>query len=397
LNPEVRKADKARFCALVAARISKLQANVVGDIVYAISEWLLVCGNTLAKQFPARFDRLWLNIISQIRSSPGIAKSSIVRGNRETEWVDEALNAPIGKLAQLLMNDPNKCEEGNKTFTQSWIRRVNDLITLEGDLRRHALVIFTFRLDLFFAIDPIWTETHLISLLDEDGNDQDAIWAGFLWRAQVPTRQLYLRLKPYMLALSKRKPISPRSHADVLAGILLAGWGNVDTESGHRFVSDAEMRDVLIKVDDDFRAHILWQLESWSSKDEADKENWSGQVPAFLSSAWPRQKSAKSPRVTAALCDLVFSDKSTFSTRVDFILPLVTEINSHYVAFHALDEEIVSQAPEKMLELLVAVLPQDASEWPYGISDMLEGIEKADTSLIRDRRLVELKRRWNAR
>jgi hypothetical protein len=341
-------------------------------------------------------DRLWLNIISQLRSNPGVAKSSRVRGNREPEWVDEALNAPVGKLAQLLMNDPNKCEDGNKAFTQSWIKRVDDLIRLEGDLRRHALVIFAFRLDLFFAIDPIWTEKHLISVLDEDGDNQDAIWAGFLWRAEVPNRQLYLRLKPHLLNLSKNKPIVPRSHADTLAGLLLAGWGNVDSESGNRFITDAEMRDVLIRVDDDFRAYLLWLLESWSSKDEGSKEYWSGQIPIFLSSAWPRQKTAKSPRITAALCDLVFADKSTFSTRVDLILPFVTEIDSQYVGFHSL-EEIVSQSSTKLLDLLIAVLPEDAAEWPYGISDILEGIEKAHESLIRDHRLIELKRRWSAR
>src|SRR6185369_6303462 len=138
--------------------------------------------------------------------------------------------------------------------------------------------------------------------------------------------------------------------------------------------------------DDDFRAHTLWQLTRWSSEDEGNKEHWSEQIPVFLSSAWPRQKNVKSPRITAALCDLVFADKRAFSTRVDLVLPLVTETERHYVGFHALEEEIFDRAPEKMVALLTAVLPNEASQWPYGISDILKSVEKLDKSLISDLR-----------
>jgi hypothetical protein len=44
----------------------------------------------------------------------------------------------------------------------------------------------------FFAIDPLWTETNLVSLLAKRNDDSDAIWAGFFWGAQVPQKVLYL-------------------------------------------------------------------------------------------------------------------------------------------------------------------------------------------------------------
>jgi hypothetical protein len=61
------------------------------------------------------------------------------------------------------------------------------------------------------------------------------------------------------------------------------------------------------------------------------------------------------------------------------------------------EANLVNKFPEKMLALLSAVLPEDVAAWPYDIEDMLERIGSAEPSLVRDSRLVELKRRWNAR
>ena len=50
------------------------------------------------------------------------------------------MSAPVGKLAQALMKDPQKQNiETGKGFPLSWIGRVDELLSLQGDLRRHAL------------------------------------------------------------------------------------------------------------------------------------------------------------------------------------------------------------------------------------------------------------------
>jgi hypothetical protein len=158
------------------------------------------------------------------------------------------------------------------------------------------------------------------------------------------------------------------------------------------------MRDILLNADDDFRSNTLWHLERWSQKKE--EGGWGAKLPVFLSEVWPRHKKAKSPRISARLCDLAFSDAAIFSKIADIVLPLVSEINQEHIMFHNLtnaNNNIVDQFPEKTLALLFAVLPQNVSAWPYGIEDTLERIGVADPSLLSDGRLVELKRRWNAR
>jgi hypothetical protein len=355
----------------------------------------------LLQEFPTTFEHVWAKVISVLRSKPDCAKSSIIRGNKEPDWAMEALNSPVGKFAQALMKDPQKeGVEVGRGFPLPWLKRVDELLSLEGDLRWHALVMFAFNLNWFFAIDPGWTEKRLISVLDEDGYDQSALWAGFFWASRVPSHQLYMMLKPRLLRLTKRQSMIRHNHAEVLAAILLAGWGSVDKATGERCVTDMEMRDVLVNADDDFRSRTLWQLQQWSSKRQEGEESWGEKVPVFLAEVWPRHIKAKSPRITATLLDLAFSDATTFPEIADIIMPLVTKSDREHLWLPDLrksEGNVVDKYPDKMLALLSAVLPENVAVWPYDIENALERIGISDPSLLKDPRLVELKRRWNAR
>jgi hypothetical protein len=399
LTADVRRSDKRRLIAVIAERISRIPASALTELIYPVTEWILASSEVLLSEFPTQFDRVWKKLISALRSKPDSGKSSVIRGSQEPDWAGEALNAPVGKLAQALMTNSQKGgDTTGKGFLSPWISRVDELLSLDGDLRRHALVIFAFNLNWFFAIDPVWTEKNLISVLDEEGQDQSALWAGFFWGAKVPDRELYMRLKPYLLVLAKRKSITRHNHVEVLAALLLAGWGSADSTTGERYVTSEEMRDVLVNVDDDFRAKVLWQLGRWSSEAQEGNGNWAQQLTIFLVEVWPRQKSAKTPRITATLCDLAFANAAAFPERVDIILPLVTKIDQdsrHDLT--RLEDNIVDQYPERTLALLSAILPENAAFWPYGIEGVLERIGNADSSLLKDHRFVELKRRWNAR
>jgi hypothetical protein len=398
LNSDARKSDKPKLSALIAERIARLPIDVLAQIVYPICEWLLTASGVLLRRFPKQFEGVWARIVSSCKSEPVSAQCAVIRGSREPDWAMEALNSPVGKLAEALMNDPQT--EGLKTgngFPVPWITRVNELLSLEGDLRRQALVILSYRLNWLFAIDSAWTEGNLLSVLGVEGDDQNAVWAGFFWRGEVPNQELYLQLKPRLLKVAQHKSISRRNHGEVLAGMLLVGWVSENAETGERCVSDTEMRDALVNADEDFRSHTLWQIEHWSSGDEEKNGKWAKELPLFLTNVWPRQISAKSSRITAALCSLALSNMSKFPERVDLILPLVTTLDHQYAGLHQLEDEIVDQHAKKVLGLLFAVLPETAPTWPYGSGELLERIGIATPSLLKDPRLVELKRRWNAR
>ena len=397
LNPDARKLDTPKFSAHIAVRLSRLPIRAIAAFIHPASEWLLSSSKVLLSDYPERFARLWRCLIAVLRSKPGKVQSSIVRRNKEPDWAMEAINAPVGKLALSLMNDPTKDGlEVEKGFPKPWIDRVEELLALEGDLRRYAMVIFAFNMRWFFAIDPIWSQKKLLSVLDQEGDDQDAVWAGFFTGANIPHQKLYIHMKPHLLRIARKKTMGNRRYTQILSGILLTGWASIDQETSERLVTNAEMRDVLIDADDEFRSYTLWQLRMWSLREEKGK--WGAELPVFLAEVWPRQKKAKSSRISSKLSDLAFSSVTNFSKIANIILPLLSEINrGHMRNLSKSKTDIVDQFPKETLAILFTILPDDVSAWPYDIEDTFQQIGIADSSLLKDSRLIELKRRWNAR
>jgi hypothetical protein len=227
--------------------------------------------------------------------------------------------------------------------------------------------------------------------MDGEESDGAAFWGGFFWGAKVPQDALYVRMKPALLRLARRSSDTRRRHTEILAGILLAGWRRRTDEDKRRLVSDYEMRAVLVDADDDFRVQLLWHLENWSKQVES---GWREEAALLLTQVWPKQIAAKTPRVSAKLVELAFAQNDQFPLFVDCVLPLVVPIDQDYIRLpiEREDEAIVEHYPERTLALLSAVLPDDARQWPYGVSELIDRIPKANPELLTDIRLVKLNR-----
>ena len=266
----------------------------------------------------------------------------------------------------------------------------------------HAPTLLHTHLNWFYVIDPNWTETHLLSALDgNDEDDREAFWSGYIWGAKEHDQELYIRMKPGLLAIAKGRSLTKLGYFEVLAGIILAGWGTKIEETQDRFISNDELRDVLLHTDEDFRSRILWRVESWLTTNEnGTGEKSSEMLLELLRDVWPRQKSVKTSTISARLFDLAFSNAERFPELAEIILPLLTTIDRDHLMLPNLrkpKETIVDLYPRQTLALLHAVLPDNVTAWPYGIEEALQRISEADSSLNSDERLLELKRKWNAR
>ena len=400
LTSDVRKNDKPRLSALIAERILRCPDEVVAKFAHSASDWLLNISQNLSSSFPETFDRIMSKLINVLRLQLPGTGSSIIRGDKEIDWVMESINAPVGKLVEALFKDPRKNDlHIGEGFPASWLKSVNELLSLNGDLRRYALVIFAYRLNWFYFFDPIWTETNILSVLEKgDEFDSSAIWSGFFWHSEIPNQKLYIRLKPHLLLLAK---LQGRKYSKVLAGFILAGWGSKHEETGKRLISNDEMREVLLSVDDDFRMQIIWQAERWSERDEEDADKkWSEMIPELLRDVWPRQKSAKTPKISAALCNLAFSNTEHFQEISEVILPLLSTIEHDHLIIYELtkpENKIVDLYPRQTLAILHAVLLDNVTAWPYGIEAILNRIGESDEGLRRDERFLEIMRKWNSR
>lgn len=400
LTSEARKNDNYRLVRVIAERLTSYPNAQLATIISPTTDWLQDASTKLSKNYLPIFDRIFRKMVGVLRESPSEGRSAIIRGSKEPDWTMEAINSPTGKIAQALFNDP-RTDNINKGIPSEWLVHAEALLALPDDLHRHALVIFFYSLNWFFAADAKWMEHHLLPALQgKECDDRDAAWSGFLWGANTPSRELYMRLKNDMLEYAANLLPSRRSYGEIIAGMLLAGWGTVDNVRGERCISNDEMRSLLLAVDDEFRSRVLWQAQRWSdSKNENSHERWKELLPELLQ-IWPRQLSARTPKTLARLCELAFSSGEEFPTIAALVLPLLSKIERDHLMLPELGRsggDIVDRYPEQALAILHAVLPDNTLAWPYGTEEILKQIEEANSSLNSDDRLISLKRRWASR
>ena len=128
-------------------------------------------------------------LIYALKEHDQTGSASIVTQNKQHDWATEALNSPVGYMAQAILNDlgPNLTAGGG--LTAEWRERADELLTLSHDPRRHALAIFCHNLTYLFHIDPTWTECALLSAIQR--NDEDD--AAAFWAASSGVRELLKR------------------------------------------------------------------------------------------------------------------------------------------------------------------------------------------------------------
>ncbi|MEE9344593.1 MAG: SIR2 family protein [Methylococcales bacterium] len=402
LHSEGRENDKPKLSALIGERLCCYPDNAIIEFIHPASHWLIQTSEQLASQYPHTFDKIILKLVNVIASQPSTNSTGLVRGNREADWIMEAINAPIGKIAQAIFNDPRRQpQENSNGLSDEWLQNVEKLFSMDDDLFRYVLVIFCHSINWFYAVDPDWTERNLLAVLNEDNkHNQEAFWAGLFWSAQVPNQTLYTRLKPYLLSLTKQQSLTNNKYRNIHAGIVLAGWGSTNTDTQERFITNDEMRKQLLDGGDDFGSSVLWKIKHWSDNPGNNTIDWSKQLLKFFRDAWPRQRSAKTSTLSALLCKIAASNIDYFCERIEVILPLLTTISHDQIYqcnLNNLNNNIVKQYPDKTLELLHTILPNEAGSWPHTTGEILQTIYDEDDTFKLDERLLELKRKWNAR
>ena len=397
LNAEKRKTDKPRFMALIAERLARYLDNGKTKLVRPTANWLVDVSDCLSDQFPASFHQVMNTLIQTMAEKPKSGAAEIWQVDGARDWMTTAYYAPTGKLAQALFRAPQIYGvKINGDFPLEHLGYAGELLDLPSDLRRHALVIFTYRIQRFYETDREWSERNLLSILDSsDPDDRDAFWGGFLSNTQV-SQELLMHLKPYLLHLARAGGETRREHSRGLSRIILAGWGSTIKGTSNRCISNEEFRDMLVRTDDEFRSHVLQQMTNLScNKEKGTRDKWTSLLPEFLRDVWPRQRKANSPAVSASLCDLAFFKKELFPELVKIILPCLTKIEHHYLP---LSEDVIKKYPHQTLDLLYVVLPDKVSDWPLDIEDIFfTPISENEPTLITNEKFLKLKRRWDSR
>ena len=393
LGTENRPSDPPRLVRSIAARLCALPPSELHEIAYPVSIWMEAVGERFFEDVADALPGLWRALMAALRPEDGDG-----RRRPHRSWATEALNAPVGKLFGLAMKDPATKElKAGAGFPSHWTTLLDDLLALPGDLRRHTLVMLGYQVTWLFTIDRDWTEGWMLRLVNDDSTDGDALWEGLLWAARMPSRPLYGLVKKALLERAVRDGGSDRQdRTTIVAGFLLAGWGSTD-DDGTPLVLDDELRETLIHTSDEFRRRLLWQLERWCAEPEA---LWRDKVGFFFEQVWPKQRALHTPAMSGQLANFALVSGDLMPRVVAAILPRLVPIRDATLRLdtgnRTGERSLAHDHPGPLLDLLWAVLGEDASLWPYRVEHSLEGLAQASETAA-DPRLSELRRRLELR
>lgn len=379
--------DKPKFAALIARRLNQLPPVVLSQIILPAASWLETAAKRAFEIDEEAVRALFCRLLETLELEPDAALpvSKAIVGDRD--WLSSAWNSAAGHLTSVLFRDPILDDTPRGTsLPDAWKAKANRLLALPGDHGRFCLVQLARDLNWCFARDRAWAEATILAAIDSGGIERGAALAGFFSNAKIQGETFFNRMKPTLVALSTGEDKPRRNYEPSLGGLCIAGW-QLKNESGDRWLSDEELRMVLVYCSVDIRTRILWQVSQWTNIEEK---------LILLKEVWPLQLAARSPTVTGRLCTIAFGDEENFPALVDAILPLVSphEGGGLMLPLAQGDQsKAFERYPEHVLALLSVVLPLDASKWPYGADMALHRLQQTSKSINRDTRMIELKRR----
>ena len=399
LYSDARKNDKSRFIWLIANRLTLYPDHHLQEFFPAVCYWFKERSNALAIECLPTFYCLLSKLVNILKHSPENGKSNIGHSSShgQVDWYMEAINSPAGNIAQAVFNDPrSKKLDKNQRFPKDWLTLLETLLKLPDGPRQYAVVILFRKLRLFFNIAPEWTKAHLLPILQSSNqDDRDAAWCGFLFADSFSSFELFTILKQDLLDIAIGHTRFHPTYDQMITDFILFAWDKKQEDK--QCISDEEMRALLLKSDDAFRTQILKYAQQWpiNENNQQASDIWKKQLPKLLK-IWPRQKKARSANISAALCNLLFASGSQFPDLSKLVLTLLLEKIDNPDDLYLYDllyfeKDIINNYPEKLLEILDKVLPENAGQWPYGMDEMLERIGEADAKLKNNEHYIRLK------
>ena len=257
--------------------------------------------------------------------------------------------------------------------------------------------MLTRYLSWIYNISPSWTKTNLLSVLNKKNTDsRNAFWCGFLARAHI-THELMPELKPALYELAVDSEFERSGFENNIAALILLDWENNRQKDCMPDI-DRELKELLLQTGEHLATVFLRTIESWCNNSDR-KKVWIPFSITFLNEVWPRQKCMRTPRISAQLFELIFSNTVLFDNLHSIILPKLSTVergNGLYLSRRDPEKEIIRSRPFDALQVFYKILPTDAHNWPYDMGAIIHDLLNADKDIKYKPEMIELKRKWDS-
>lgn len=294
-----------------------------------------------------------------------------------------ALNVPAGRLAGIILRRMSGHPGDFPLPTQE---RLEKLLATQGNFGKLARVSLAGGIAFLFYVAPEWTAKHLVPLFEWSSADAAAMWSARRFHGNIGSPELVRLIKVPLLELFSRTDVPPdelRVYGEWLAVIALIN----QTRDAKYPLTMTEIRAALRRAAEQTLPSVGHRLaqEMESAKTEEEISRWRDVVGPVFRRIWPLDVELQTSASTFKLVQILEACGEAFSEAVETILPFIQpELrNSHLTVFSLsqADDILYSSAPEKMLDLLSALVGRPPLRSIYALGNALERIRVSDPQL----------------
>ena len=306
----------------------------------------------------------------------------------------DAINAPAGHLAEILLKKLTKAENGRE-MSEELRARFEKLIHKEGRLGQLARVRLAAAVSFLFEHAPEWTTKNICPLFDWSSPDAPAAWSSLKYSNYIGSPTLIGLLKESFLGLFGRDDVADddlRTFAVWLAAMMLA---NQSDDAGYPIIL-AEARSALRRVGARALASVGHRLaiEMEEAKPEEKMTEWREVVSPVFQGIWPLDVELQTSAATFKLVQILRGSGEAFPKAVEVIIPFIrSEDPTQHTSIYSISEApdiLYSSSPQKMLDLISAVVGDAPTRSIYQLRRALERVRKHDPKLSDTKRFQML-------
>ena len=371
-----------RSWRFAAPLVQQMPDDTFQESVHGVAWWLEAASKSIEHH-----DNVLLNLCCRVMDQCPLELPNTDR------HVDQAINHPLGLVTQSLLNlwfrdEPND----NDTLPPDMGRLFTHICDTKIEKFRPGRVILVSRLITFFRVDRIWTEKHLLPLLDWTVNplEAQAGWGGFLWSPRL-YRPLLVAFKPQFLETVRHYEELGSNKHQFARFLTFAALDPVDGYTNQELQRTFETlpQEGLEEV-----GRILWRALDGAGEQREDY--WKNRIQPFWENVWPKSQQFASKTMATNLALLSIAALGEFPAALNAVIDWLKPTDHPSTVVRRLQQSgLCDQFPSDSLRLLDALIDDDAlllSE----LRNCLEEIAKASPDLCQDdryRRLDDYARR----
>lgn len=306
---------------------------------------------------------------------------------------NDALNAPPGQLAEVLIN---RIARGDGSEIPDDLRaRLDRLIDAPGKLGLLARVRLAAGVPYLFDRAPNWTMSRLIPLFNWSSRDAADVWSARKYSGYVGSPELFGLVKQPFLQMFGRSDTPAedlRFFAEWLTAILIANQAH---NVGYPLLA-TEARSALrlagARALPSVGHHLAIEMER--ATEDQKLGHWRAVVAPVFQGIWPLDVELQTPAATFKLVQILLATGAAFPEACDIIIPFIRpeDAHSHTTVFSITraGDALYEAAPSKMLNLIAAVIGEAPPGSVYGLGKALSRLRAIDAELANTRKFQNL-------